>query len=153
VSVQTPALKERIEDFDDLIYSFAKIMRVRFSFEAIQKLKAHSWPGNIRELKNLVSRASAIFPGETIDLEKAVRLLQSSASMIAQDESHGRRQISVLKEVERQIILKKLEANNGNQKRTAIELGIPKSTLNDRLRQYNINARDFKKVSSSEIYV
>jgi DNA-binding NtrC family response regulator len=59
----------------------------------------------------------------------------------------------LLKEVKRQIILKKLEANNGNQKRTAIELGMPKSTLNDRLRQYNINARDFKKVSSSEIYV
>ncbi|MBC7371374.1 MAG: sigma-54-dependent Fis family transcriptional regulator [Bdellovibrionaceae bacterium] len=152
VSVQTPALKDRIEDFDDLIYTFAKQMRVRFSFDAIQRLKGHSWPGNIRELKNLVSRASALFPSQQIDIDKADRLLRSSINLATIEDKSERKQVSVLKEVERQIIIRKLEANGGNQKRTALDLGMPKSTLNDRLRQYNINARDFKGAVQSSVY-
>jgi DNA-binding NtrC family response regulator len=151
VSVHTPPLKERIEDFEDLIYTFAKQMRVRFSFDAIQKLKAYSWPGNIRELKNLVSRASALFPFEQIDSDRAEKLLRGSVSMISIDDALNRKQMSILKEVERQIIIKKLEANHGNQKRTAQDLGMPKSTLNDRLRQYEIDPRSYKKVPNSPI--
>ena len=149
VSVQTPALKNRIEDFEDLIYTFAKQMRVRFSFDAIQRLKGHSWPGNIRELKNLVSRASALYPSQQIDVEKVDRLLRNSINLATAQDQTERKQVSVLKEVERQIILRKLEANSGNQKRTALDLGMPKSTLNDRLRQYNINPRDYKLGSNS----
>jgi DNA-binding NtrC family response regulator len=144
ISVHTPPLRDRIEDFDDLIYGFAKQMKVRFAFEAIQKLKAYSWPGNIRELKNLVSRASALYPYEQIDENRAERLLRGSVNTAVMLEDRQNRKLSVLKEVERQIIIKKLEANRGNQKRTAQELGMPKSTLNDRLRQYNIDARTFK---------
>ena len=47
ITIETPALKERIEDFDNLLYSFARQMRVRFSFNAIKTLKKHDWPGNI----------------------------------------------------------------------------------------------------------
>jgi DNA-binding NtrC family response regulator len=145
VSIYTPSLRERIEDFEDLIYTFAKEMRVRFSYDAIQRLKAHSWPGNVRELKNLVARASALFTHRQIDLEKAERLLTgSSFHPQAQKEPATGAQLSVIKEVERQIILKKLQNNKGNQRKTAHELGMPKSTLNDRLRQYNINVKDFK---------
>jgi DNA-binding NtrC family response regulator len=53
-------------------------------------------------------------------------------------------QMSVIKEIEKQMILKRLAANNGNQKRTAIDLGMPKSTLHDRIRSYEINLEEFK---------
>jgi DNA-binding NtrC family response regulator len=148
VSIFTPALKDRPEDFEEILYSFAKEMRVRFSYDAIQRLKAHTWPGNIRELRNLVARASALFTHRQIDLEKAERLLGGSSfhpHPLRETTASG--QVSVIKEVERQIILKKLETNKGNQRKTAHELGMPKSTLNDRLRQYNINLGDFKKSS------
>ncbi len=152
VSLQTPALTERIEDFEDLLYVFAKQMRVRFSFDAIQKLKAYPWPGNIRELKNLVSRASALFPHEQIDIERVDRLLSSSANVAISNETQSRAKMSVIKEVERQIIIKKLEANKGNQKRTAQDLGMPKSTLNDRIRQYKIDTRNFRNISSGSAF-
>jgi DNA-binding NtrC family response regulator len=52
--------------------------------------------------------------------------------------------MSVLKEVEKTIILKKLQENRGNQRKTAQELGMPKSTLNDRLRHYHIDYKTYK---------
>lgn len=144
ISVQTPSLQQRIEDFDDLLYSFAKQQRVRFSFDAIQKLKMHSWPGNIRELKNLVSRASALYPRQQIDLQKAEHLLKGSTLYTPLAEEPGRARLSVVKEVERQMILKKLQENRGNQRKTAQDLGMPKSTLNDRLRQYKVDYRVYR---------
>jgi len=144
VSVSAPPLKERIEDFEDLLMCFAKQLRVRFSFDAIQKLKMHSWPGNVRELRNLVSRAAAVFPGQQIDLEKAARLLRNSTVFTAVAEEQNTARLSVIKEVEKQIIIKKLQENKGNQRKTALELKMPKSTLNDRLRQYGIDYKTFK---------
>jgi DNA-binding NtrC family response regulator len=146
VSVSTPALKERLEDFEDLLNIFAKQMRVRFSYDAIQKLKMHSWPGNVRELRNLVFRASAVFQKEQIDIYRVERLLKSATSHVSAIEDISPARLSVIKEVERQIILKKLQDNKGNQRKTALELGMPKSTLSDRLRQYNIDPRIYKTV-------
>jgi len=141
ISVSTPALRDRVEDFEDLIYCFAKQMRVRFSFDAIQRLKMYSWPGNIRELRNLVSRAAAVFPQQQIDLEKAARLLKSASVFSPIIEEPIASRLSVIKEVEKQIILKKLQENKGNQRKTALELNMPKSTLNDRLRQYKVDPK------------
>lgn len=145
ISVSVPSLKDRMDDFEDLLQVFAKQMRVRFSYDAIQKLKMHSWPGNIRELRNLVSRAAAVYPKEQIDLLKVERLLKGLSSPSSSPEEERPPRHSVIKEMERQLILKKLEENRGNQRRTAHDLRMPKSTLNDRLRQYNINPRVYKK--------
>ncbi|MGZ3743290.1 MAG: sigma-54 interaction domain-containing protein [Pseudobdellovibrionaceae bacterium] len=149
VSVYAPPLRERIEDFEDLLYTFAKQMRVRFSFDAIQKLKMHSWPGNIRELRNLVSRAAALFPHQQIDLERTERLLKSSTVYTPTPDENSQPRMSVIKEVEKTMILKKLQENRGNQRKTAQDLGMPKSTLNDRLRQYNVDYKMYKRGSAS----
>lgn len=143
VSVTPPALQFRMEDFDDLLYSFAKQMRVRFSFNAIERLKKHSWPGNIRELKNLVSRVSAIYPQVHI-LEEHVEKLLDKTLIPAGDREGARIDGSVIKEIERQMIIKRLSANQGNQRRTAKDLGMPKSTLHDRLKYYQIDVQSFK---------
>lgn len=149
VSIFTPSLKERIDDFEDLLYVFAKQLRVRFSFDAIQKLKMYSWPGNIRELRNLVSRAAALFPHQQIDLERAERLLRGSTVYTPHHDPQSQAKMSVIKEVEKTMILKKLQENRGNQRKTAQELGIPKSTLNDRLRQYNVDYKTYRIKSDS----
>ncbi len=150
VVIDVPSLKDRIEDFEDLLYSFAKQMKVRFSYTAIQHLKKHDWPGNIRELKNVVSRASALFPKQSIHDNHIDTLLQRKdrLSQLTQSVSYAQdskmQNLSVIKEIEKQMILKRLAANHGNQKLTAVDLGIPKSTLHDRIKNYNINIKNFK---------
>lgn len=147
-----PALSQRMEDFENLLYHFAKQLRVNFSFGAIQRLKKHSWPGNIRELKNTVSRASALFPKEQINEEKVALLFDQILSPLAGPASENPSQhLSVIKEIEKQMIVQRLTANKGNQKLTAYDLGMPKSTLHDRLRYYKINPRDFKSASAQSM--
>lgn len=143
ITITPPALTARMEDFEDLLYGFAKKMRVRFSFGAIQKMKKHSWPGNIRELRNSVARASAYFPKTSIEEAHVDSIIDGSSYDPALIAGISSGQLPVIKEIEKQMILKRLAANNGNQRQTANDLGIPKSTLHDRLRAYNIDARQF----------
>lgn len=140
--LQVPALIDRMEDFDDILLEFARNLRVEFSSEAQTELRIHSWPGNIRELRNAVARAAAYFPGITIQVEHIGRLIDPLRAMPAKPKTDVTRG-SYLREVERKILVQKLTANNGNQRRTAMELGIPKSTLHDRLRSYQIDPMEF----------
>ncbi len=141
--IHPPALCERMEDFDDLLYGFARQHRVRFSFDAIRRLKEHHWPGQIRELKNAVARAAAYLPGEHIQATHVDQFLDRSRAFPVEDPSPESRRLdghgSVIKEIEREMILQRLVANKGNQRRTAAELGLPKSTLHDRIRGYRID--------------
>lgn len=141
VTVTPPALALRMEDFDELLYSFAKKMKVRFSFNAMARMKKHPWPGNIRELKNLVTRAAALYPRIQIEEFHIEKLIDKSLLSHTESVSNN---IPVIKEIEKQMIIKRLGANKGNQRRTALDLGMPKSTLHDRLKYYNINLESFK---------
>lgn len=142
VNIRLPALVDRMDDFDELLYTFARQYRVRFSFNAIQKMKKHQWPGNIRELKNTVARASAFFPRIQIEEEHVEQIVDRAA---LPEEVRGTvpGELPVIKEIERQMIIKRLVANRGNQRRTAADLGMPKSTLHDRLKLYNIDPRQY----------
>ncbi|MCM2281505.1 MAG: sigma 54-dependent Fis family transcriptional regulator [Bdellovibrionaceae bacterium] len=140
--LRPPSLNQRMEDFEDLLYLFARQYRVRFSFDAIQKLKEHSWPGQIRELKNTVARAAAYMPGEHIQPAQIDQLLDSSRIMVTTAKAYAAAPDpngSLIKEIEREMILQRLIANRGNQRRTAADLGLPKSTLHDRIRMYSID--------------
>jgi DNA-binding NtrC family response regulator len=142
ITVTPPALIYRMEDFEELLYAFAKIQRVRFSHTAIVRLKKHSWPGNIRELKNLVSRAAALFPKELISEDHVEKVIDRT--LMSPDDERHHQALPVIKEIEKQMIIKRLVANKGNQRRTASDLGMPKSTLHDRLKYYNIDISNFK---------
>lgn len=147
VTIHPPALADRMEDFEGLLYHFARHWRVRFSHMAILELKKHSWPGNIRELRNLVARASALFPKTLITEDHVARLMDrtfSKALTSPEGQVLKTGTLPVIKEIERQMIIKRLIANKGNQRRTAQDLGMPKSTLHDRLTIYEIDADQFK---------
>ncbi len=142
ITVQTPSLLERMEDFEDIIFTMAREHRIRFSYGAIQKLKSHRWPGNIRELKNVVSRAAAFYSGGTIDENIIEELINSDKSAIdytftLDKPAFGK--TNVIKELEKQMILQRLLLNKGNQRKTAQDLGMPKSTLHDRIKSYKID--------------
>lgn len=146
VQMQTPRLRDRMEDFDDLFYFFARHHRIRFTFNAIQKLKAHSWPGNIRELRNTVARAKAYFPAQDITEEKIPEIIENVVSQ----ETPAPRHRSVIREIEHDMIVSRLIANHGNQRKTALDLGIPKSTLNDRIKKYGIDLNSLSPARASE---
>jgi DNA-binding NtrC family response regulator len=140
IQIQAPSLRERMEDFDDLFYTFAKQMRVRFSFAAIQRLKQHSWPGNIRELKNVVARGKAYWAGAEIGEDEASALIDQMPSAEGTANSDAfRASRSVIREIEFEMIKSRLIANRGNQRKTAADLGMPKSTLHDRIRDFEID--------------
>lgn len=151
ITIDVPSLKDRLEDFDEILYSFARQMKVRFSYNATIRLKKHDWVGNIRELRNLVARASALYPKEYITedhvellLNKKDRLTVVGGSTGVHYNAQTPQSLSVIKEIEKQMILKRLAANHGNQKLTALDLGMPKSTLHDRIKTYNIDIQKFK---------
>lgn len=150
LKINTPALIDRMEDFEPLLFQFSKKHKVRFSFDAIQELKKHTWPGNIRELRNTVCRASAIIKNESVKCEHItslidkIKLIAASDNLINSEELNSDdAKLPFMKELEKQLILKRLAANHGNQKRTAKELGIPKSTLHDRVKSYGIDPKQF----------
>lgn len=149
INIETPELRQRLEDFEDIIYSFAKSMRVRFSFAAIETLKHYDWPGNIRELKNMVAKASAFHSGELVTEDHIEKLIgqslnyQSQGLSVVKTEGFNSK-MPVLKEIEKELIISGLVRFHGNQKRTALELAMPKSTLHDRLKFYDIDVKKFK---------
>jgi transcriptional regulator with PAS, ATPase and Fis domain len=149
VTAYPPALSQRMEDFESLFYAFCKQYRVGFSFDSILEFKKYTWPGNIRELKNLVARASALFPNQRIEAAQAQRLLGLQSNYNAEAETMAanpaaKAELSVIREIERQLIYKRLKANRGNQRRTAAELKMPKSTLFDRIKTYEIDLESLK---------
>lgn len=141
IQLQAPALKDRMEDFEDLLYNFSRSLRVRFSHGAIQKLKTHSWPGNIREMKNAVARAKAFWGSDEIKethVEQLIDQIADSSAPVSSGEGFKPSR-SVLKEIEFEMIRNRLIANRGNQRKTAADLGMPKSTLHDRIKIYGID--------------
>lgn len=141
MQIQAPALRDRMEDFEDLFYAFAKSLRVRFSFLAIQKMKAHTWPGNIRELKNVIARAKAYCGSGEVTPENVVELIDVLPGEVTPLNAGPmyKPSRSVIKEIEVEMIRSRLIANRGNQRKTAVDLGMPKSTLHDRIKVYGIN--------------
>ncbi|MBN8536002.1 MAG: sigma 54-interacting transcriptional regulator [Deltaproteobacteria bacterium] len=145
IQVTPPDLINRMEDFDLLLGEFCRHYRVRFNFNGISLLKKYSWPGNIRELKNLIARASALYPSQQITESLVEKLLDKPIKKNTDEETQENTStLPVIKEIERQMIIKRLKVNKGNQRLTANDLGMPKSTLHDRLKYYDIDVKTFK---------
>lgn len=151
LQISPPALKDRIEDFDTLLRHFARPLRVNFTAEALAYMKSYDWPGNIRELKNMISRASALFPNMPISKNELHQILDTTESEEEPNPRSGKRGFAFkpirqyLQEYERESIIERLLFYNGNQRRAAQDLGIPKSTLNDRIKRFDIDVKNIWK--------
>ena len=142
LQLKPPALKDRLEDFNDFIYYFAREYRVRFSHDAILQLKNSPWAGNIRELKNLVARAATLFKNHEITVTDLSLLMEKSIPETLWTANSHQPAVLKLKEIERSAICERLIANLGNQRKTAKDLGLAKSTLHDRIKTFNINIKE-----------
>ncbi len=151
ISIRVPSLVERLDDFEMLVQLFCRQYRVDFSNDAMTRLKSYDWPGNIRELKNVVARSSALFPQQTVEDYMLLPLLdlQPAASGLASRSKASGSEMPLfdrmaIRELEEHLIRAKLKKYNGNQRKVALALGLPKSTLNDRIRNYGIDCGLFR---------
>jgi two-component system, NtrC family, nitrogen regulation response regulator GlnG len=93
VPLRLPPLRDRLEDITDLAQHFFALAAAeglplkRIDADAIERLKQHRWPGNIRELKNLTCRLAALYPQETITSELLELELGARAAAILPDSS------------------------------------------------------------------
>ncbi len=141
VGLRLPPLRERKEDIRLLVDHFldrvTKDVRHTVSPEAMRLMFLYDWPGNVRELENCLERAAAMSSGPVLnanDLPAPVRA--SSTLRVTNGGKQGR--IVPLAEVEKQTILEALEQLNGDKLMTAKLLGIGKTTLYRKLKEYGI---------------
>lgn len=136
MQIQVPPLRERPGDLDVLTRHFLKTGAARYGAkkilpEALCLLRGYHWPGNIRELKSVVSKAMIFAESETItpdDLPSHVAARRSSPC--------GR--LKTLAEMERAHILSILEETGGNQSRASEILGINRKTLYKKIHKYKL---------------
>jgi len=110
----------------------------RISTPAIEMLTRYHWPGNIRELENCIERAVLLCNEDVIRSEH----LPPSLQMIKKDESVARRSLNeIIENMERELIVDALKKFDGQQRKTARELGISERILGYKIKKYNIHPK------------
>jgi DNA-binding NtrC family response regulator len=141
IEIRMPALRERLDDIPVLIKHYLDVFAKEtgksikdIDFEAMQSLLAYDWPGNIRELRNTIERATVLADGELVtmhDLPDKFRTLDVegiSTSSLRQ----------ALDSFERDYIKRSLTENKGNKEATAGKLGVDLATLYRKLKKLRI---------------
>jgi len=144
VQIKLPPLRERKGDIALLVASFLE----KFSGEsenvreltedAMRRLMAYDWPGNVRELENAIERAVALGSGPLV----SVHDLPSNLQYPTTDRAPGKEELLPLEELERRAILSTLRQTGGDKQAAARALGIGKTTLYRKLKQYQIERAD-----------
>ncbi|MFA6599426.1 MAG: sigma-54 dependent transcriptional regulator [Candidatus Omnitrophota bacterium] len=146
IYLRVPALRERKEDIPLLVDSFIKNSAVAnarkikaLTPEAMRALSGYDWPGNIRELKNIIERMVVLSTGDVLGFENIPEDIRkraggdgaAEASMAGPGESN-------LNEVEKQVIARTLAEVKGNKSLAAKKLGISRRTLYRKLDEYGL---------------
>jgi len=146
-NIHMPPLREHLDDLPAMVEAMVAEMNAKhgrrvsgISVSLLEKLKVHSWPGNARELRNLVERAVILCPdGAALESE---RLPQDfGKSQPGEMAMHDGNSITVrvgttVDEAERQLIMRTLESTGQNKTRAAEILGVSLKTLHNKLREY-----------------
>lgn len=153
-----PPLRERVDDIEALASHFIKKFTkthdrniIGLTSETLNILKNHRWPGNIRELENVIERAFIVENSQMItpeslppnlmtirkDLETKVRSISSSSPTEPLNYDIFR------EEMEKDFIINALRANKGKINQTVARANIPKNTLLRKIRKYNINVKQY----------
>jgi DNA-binding NtrC family response regulator len=153
--VVLPPLRERPEDVPALVHHFAaQITRqngwkeVSFSEDAMQALQAHAWPGNIRELRNVVERLLLFAEDSSV----TVATVQAALPATASREGHAGVSFTAsgtlaerVEQFERQMILDEIKRHNQHITNTAKALGLERSHLYKKCQQLGIDLREIRK--------
>lgn len=149
VSIEVPPLRKRPEDIIELTHYFLNEISIRYnrpihgvSQEVMQALLQYQWPGNIRELKNVVERLIVFSENGEIKLDdlpfepKTGNGVNGTPKVSSENNGHSLNER--LQEVEKEILVKELEKVNGNKAVCARNLQITRATLYNRLKKLGI---------------
>lgn len=161
VPIELPPLRERREDILPLAQHFVRKYSEENGREISENLKpdvlslleSYNYPGNVRELENIIERAIVIAPGNEITVEclrSEVRDPEVAVQMMASadgashdiDIAHGVNFYDEVKKFEIDLIRRSLEQTGGHQSRAARLLGLNATTLNSKIKSYNIRPRN-----------
>jgi DNA-binding NtrC family response regulator len=150
IHLSVPPLRERPFDIPLLVEHFInKIAEksgrapLNVSPETLATLTAYSWPGNARELENVIERACALATGPNLtpdDLPERVRSSGQTVALIAR----AKERRMTLRELEREYIIEALGMTGGNKSRAAEILGIDRRTLHRKLDEYRAEDPSFE---------
>ena len=132
-----PPLRARKEDVPELAGYFYGDQEA-FTGAAMKRMMDHDWPGNVRELKNVLERARILTGGGKIGPEDLIFLDEASLSGSTPADPLP----ETFEELERIFYTRALEKSDGSIRAAARSLGIPKSTLYDRLKRYGLSPDD-----------
>lgn len=155
IHLELPALRERASDIPLLVEHFLQKSLQEtekeiegFTSEAMQALVSYSWPGNIRELENVVQRAVLLSKHPHLDLGllpptiTGGRSPSSSSSGSPVHHARGQSLRDALEGPERQIILEVLKLNNFSRNLTAEQLGINRTTLYKKMKRLGLSTAE-----------
>ena len=144
IPLHLPPLRQRRDDIPLLLKHFCQKLKtpgVTFDKQTVNLLTTYAWPGNVREMENLVERLLIMRGGDTItvdDLPGKIRCSAPSATLSAcrvinlPDDGYS------LEQLEREVVVQALERNSWNQTAAARFLRIPRHTLIYRMEKYEI---------------
>ncbi|MGH4052029.1 MAG: sigma-54 interaction domain-containing protein [Clostridium sp.] len=142
--LKVPALRERIEDIEELsnglrikICKKNGIYSEGISRDAIDYLKSYSWPGNIRQLENVLERAINLLDEELFIMPKHLpeKITKNVIKKYSLENNYLK---DVVENVEKDLIMECIEKTGGNKKETAKILGLSRAGLYKKLNRYNL---------------
>ena len=154
VNIQLAPLRERSEDIPPLVEHFVKIAAAKADREikgvtpkAMTALKNFKWPGNVRQLQNIIEGAAVFIKGNVIDLEylpEEVRLGFAPENncdifdWVAEQIEQGKTLDEMVAQIEKEMISRVLRDTEGNQSKAAQLLGIKRGTLQYKMKTYEL---------------
>jgi len=146
IRLKLPPLRERMEDLPELVGTLLKRLQQEIdtpvrdiSHDALEKLKQYPFPGNIRELENILERAVILCETHTI-MPRDIDLPTSKPETREKTQRNEVTEIrgTTLKDIEKEAIKKALLRHEGRRDKTASELGISRRTLLNKINDYDI---------------
>lgn len=157
-----PPLRERVDDIENLVQHFMKNFAKQHNRniteiqpKALEALKSYPWPGNIRELENVIEHAFIVENGSSISFESLTDAVKSHAAKPKEIRVGGNisapLDFEIFKEqVEKEFIVGALRANRGRINQTVARANIPKNTLLRKIKKYGINVKDLTGQDSND---